>query len=217
MSVCGCDVRSPFLRGASISGDVGRGKSGGSAGGSTGISLACVGGRIFRLHYPCRDNRARRAMFCGASESVMPGCAGCCRFFSMGGGWCVAPCSVEFMRKKSDMTDGFGPWTGHVLKMYRREVQDDCLVVFTVGLIFVPLLVLSVFMPFWAAKIWVEGIDGEFAFNAVVALLIALVVSVPATIILGAMFIRQSSWCCGLGVRGMGCVVLWMRAGRLRR
>ena len=115
------------------------------------------------------------------------------------------------------MTDGFGPWTGHVLKMYRREVQDDCLVVFTVGLIFVPLLVLSVFMPFWAAKIWVEGIDGEFAFNAVVALLIALVVSVPATIILGAMFIRQSSWCCGLGVRGMGCVVLWMRAGRLRR
>ena len=80
---------------------------------------------------------------------------------------------VGFMRKKSDMPDGFGPWTGHVWRMYRREVQDDCLVVFTVGMIFVPLLVLSVFMPFWAAKIWVEGIGGEYAFNATVALLIA--------------------------------------------
>ena len=89
------------------------------------------------------------------------------------------------------MTDGFGPWTRHVLKMYRREVQDDCLVVFTVGLIFVPLLVLSVFMPFWSEKIWVEGTGGEFAFNAAVALLIALVVSVPATIILGVVFVRH--------------------------
>lgn len=112
-------------------------------------------------------------------------------FSLIGGGWCVAPCSVGSMRKKSDMTDGFGPWTRHVLKMYRREVQDDCLIVFTVGLIFVPLLVLSVFMPFWAAKIWVEGIGGEFAFNAAVALLIALVVSVPATVILGVVFIRR--------------------------
>lgn len=89
------------------------------------------------------------------------------------------------------MSDGFVPWTGHVLKMYRREVQDDCLVVFTVGMIFVPLLVLSLFMPFWAAKIWVEGIGGEFAFNAVVALLIALVVSVPATVALGVMLVRH--------------------------
>ena len=89
------------------------------------------------------------------------------------------------------MADGFGPWTRHVLKTYRREVQDDCLVVFTVGLIFVPLLVLSVLMPFWAVKIWVEGTGGEFAFNAVVSLLIALVVSVPATVILGVVFVRH--------------------------
>ena len=105
---------------------------------------------------------------------------------------------VGFMRKKSDMPDGFGPWTGHVWRMYRREVQDDCLVVFTVGMIFVPLLVLSVFMPFWAAKIWVEGIGGEYAFNDTVALLIAFIVSVTATILLGVVFV-------------------WMRAGRLRR
>lgn len=89
------------------------------------------------------------------------------------------------------MPDGFGPWTGHVLKMYCREVQGDCLIAFTVGLIFVSLLALSVFMPFWAATIWVEGTGGEFAFNAVVALLIALVISVPATVVLGVVFVRH--------------------------
>ena len=89
------------------------------------------------------------------------------------------------------MPDGFGPWTKHVLKMYRREVQDDCLIVFTVVMIFIPLLVSSVAVPFWAATIWIEGTGGEYAFNAAVALLIALVVSAPAMIILGVVFVRH--------------------------
>ena len=121
-------------------------------------------------------------------------------------------CAVTFLRGASisggvcEQLNNHGRWisgsTGHVLKMYRREVQDDCLIVFTVGLIFVPLLVFSAFMPFWAAKIWVEGIGGEFAFNTVVALLIALVVSVPATVILGVMLVRHVK------------LVLWFRRVR---
>lgn len=40
-------------------------------------------------------------------------------------------------------------------------------------------------------KIWVEGIGGEFAFNDVLVLLIALVVSVPATVILDVVVVRH--------------------------
>ena len=58
-------------------------------------------------------------------------------------------------------------------------------------MVVLPLLVLSVFMPFWAAKIWVEGTGGEYTFNAAAALLIPLVVSIPATVLLGVMLVRH--------------------------
>lgn len=75
----------------------------------------------------------------------------------MGGGWCVAPCSVGFMRKKSDMTDGLGPWTGHVLKMYRKEIWENLLFSVALGILIVPCALMVVVVPIKAIYLWVTG------------------------------------------------------------
>ena len=67
------------------------------------------------------------------------------------------PCSVGFMRKKSDMTDGFGPWTGHVLRMYRKEIWENLLFSIALGIIIVPCALMVVVVPIKAIYLWVTG------------------------------------------------------------
>lgn len=77
--------------------------------------------------------------------------------FLVGGGWCVAPCSVGVMRKKSDMADGFVPWTGHVLKMYRKEIWENLLFSVALGILIAPCALMVVVVPIKAIHLWVTG------------------------------------------------------------
>ena len=67
------------------------------------------------------------------------------------------PCSVEFMRKKSDMPDRLGPWSGHVLKMYRREIWENLLLSIVLGVFVIPCALMVVAVPIKAIYLWVTG------------------------------------------------------------
>ena len=110
------------------------------AGGRSGVTTLAWGGMVFAVSVGALTAR------------VAVG------FLSLvGGGWRVAPCSVGFMRKKSDMTDGFGPWTGHVLKMYRKEIWENLLLSIVLGVFVVPCALMVVAVPIKAMHLWVTG------------------------------------------------------------
>lgn len=69
----------------------------------------------------------------------------------------VRQCMVEYMRNNSDAPSKLGPWTGHVLKMYRKEIWENLLFSFALGILIAPCALMVVVVPIKAIYLWVTG------------------------------------------------------------
>ena len=68
----------------------------------------------------------------------------------------VCQCMVEHMKDNSGVSSRLGPWTGHVLKMYRKEIWENLLISLALGILVTP-CALMVVVPIKAIYLWVTG------------------------------------------------------------
>ena len=69
----------------------------------------------------------------------------------------VRQCMVEHMKDNSGVSSKLGPWTGHVLKMYRKEIWENLLLSIVLGVFVVPCALMVVAVPIKAIHLWVTG------------------------------------------------------------
>lgn len=61
------------------------------------------------------------------------------------------------MENNSVTPNRLGPWTGHVLKMYRKEIWENLLLSIVLGIFVVPCALMVVAVPIKAIHLWVTG------------------------------------------------------------
>lgn len=61
------------------------------------------------------------------------------------------------MKNNSVTPDRLGPWTGHVLRMYRREIWENLLLSIALGVFVVPCVLMVVAVPIKAIYLCVTG------------------------------------------------------------
>lgn len=61
------------------------------------------------------------------------------------------------MRNNSGVPSRLGPWTEHVLKMYRKEIWENLLISIALGAFVVPCALMVVAVPIKAMHLWVTG------------------------------------------------------------
>ena len=66
-------------------------------------------------------------------------------------------CTIEHMENNSVTPNRLGPWTGHVLKMYRKEIWENLLLSIVLGIFVVPCALMVVAVPIKAMHLWVTG------------------------------------------------------------
>ena len=66
-------------------------------------------------------------------------------------------CMVGYMRNNSGAPSKLGPWTGHVLKMYRKEIWENLLISLALGILVTPCALMVVVVPIKAVYLWVSG------------------------------------------------------------
>lgn len=71
----------------------------------------------------------------------------------------VRQCMVGCMRNNSGVPSKLGPWTGHVLRMYRKEIWENLLLSIGLGIFVVPCALMVAVIPIKAIHLWVTG-DG---------------------------------------------------------
>ena len=59
--------------------------------------------------------------------------------------------------KNNNGADSLGPWTGHVLRMYRKEIWENLLLSIVLGVFVVPCALMVVAVPIKAMHLWVTG------------------------------------------------------------
>ena len=64
---------------------------------------------------------------------------------------------MEHMKKNNGAPNKLGPWTGHVLRMYRKEMWENLLFSIALGIIIVPCALMVVVVPIKAIYLWVTG------------------------------------------------------------
>ena len=61
------------------------------------------------------------------------------------------------MKNNSVTLNRLGPWTGHVLRMYRKEIWENLLLSIVLGIFVVPCALMVVAVPIKAMHLWVTG------------------------------------------------------------
>ena len=61
------------------------------------------------------------------------------------------------MKNNSGVSSRVGPWTGHVLRMYHKEIWENLLFSIALGILIVPCALMVVVVPIKAIYLWVTG------------------------------------------------------------
>ena len=64
---------------------------------------------------------------------------------------------MKHMKNKSGVSSRLGPWTGHVLRMYRKEIWENLLFSIALGILIVPCALMVVVVPIKAIYLWLTG------------------------------------------------------------
>lgn len=91
------------------------------------------------------------------------------------------------------MQNWFGPWTGHVLRMYRREIWENLLISVALGAFVVPCALMVAAVPIKAVFLWVTGESlPELPYpNFLVVFVLCEMVCVLVVVSFGKCFVRS--------------------------